>query len=240
MSQIFQTIFYQPILNLLIFLYNIIPGHQMGLAIIVLTIIIRLVLWLPSHKAIKSQKALQEIQPHVNKLKEEHKDNKEAMSRALMNLYKEKGVNPFSSCLPVLVQLPFLLAVFYVFQDSLHADKLEKLYSFIARPETINTQFFGLVDLAQPSWGIAILAGLAQFFQARTMISQRKNCVADGSSQDKMTETMNQQMLYMMPVLTVVIGVTLPSGLSLYWLTTTLWTIGQQVYALKLAKSSKQ
>ena len=97
MSNIFETLFYQPILNLLVYLYNIVPGNDLGLAIIFLTVVIKMVLWPLSRQAIESQKKLQELQPEMEKIKKEHKDNKEELGRAMMALYKEKSINPFSS-----------------------------------------------------------------------------------------------------------------------------------------------
>ncbi|MCK5211168.1 membrane protein insertase YidC, partial [Candidatus Parcubacteria bacterium] len=111
----FQTFFYQPVLNLLVFLYNIVPGNDLGIAIILLTVVIKLLLLPLSKKSIKSQKALQDLQPQTEELKKKFKDNKEAMSKAMLELYKKNKVNPFSSCLPLIVQLPFLFAVFRVF-----------------------------------------------------------------------------------------------------------------------------
>jgi YidC/Oxa1 family membrane protein insertase len=129
MYHLFQVIFYQPILNLVIFLYNYVTFQDLGLAIIILTIIIKALLWPLSKKSIKSQKALQEIQPKIDELKKEYKDNKQEMGQALMRLYKENKVNPFSSCLPLLIQLPFFIAVFQVFKDGV--DKhFELIYPF--------------------------------------------------------------------------------------------------------------
>src|SRR5574344_728909 len=167
MMYLFQEIFYRPILNFLVFLYNIIPGHDLGVAIILLTIVIKLILHPLSLKSLKSQKELQDIQPKIDALKEEHKDNKEALAKATMDLYKEHKINPFSSCLPLLIQLPFLLAVYQVFRDGL-ASRLDLVYSFVYRPEMINAFSFGFIDLSKPNVILAVLAGVAQFWQAKT------------------------------------------------------------------------
>ena len=114
MIQFYNLILYQPLFNLLIFLYNLIPWHDLGIAIIVLTIVIKVVLWPLSGKALKSQKALQSLQPKIEDLKAQYKDDKEGMSRAMMALYKTEKINPFSSCLPLLIQLPFLMLQQYL------------------------------------------------------------------------------------------------------------------------------
>jgi len=233
MFHVFQVIFYQPILNLLVWLYNIVPGHDLGVAIILLTIIIKLVLLPLSRQAIKSQKSLQDIQPKIDEVKKKYSNQKEEMGRAMLELYKENKVNPFSSCLPLLVQLPFLWAVFRVFRDGLAGNSMNLVYSFISRPESINSLSMGFLELSKPNIYLAILAGLAQFWQAKMMITKKPVITSAGSKDESMTAIMNKQMLYFMPILTVFIGVTLPGGLSLYWFITTLLTVLQQIYVFK-------
>jgi len=233
MANIFQVVFYQPILNLLIFLYNIIPGNDLGLAIIAMTVIIKLILLPLSKQSIRSQKSLQDLQPKINELKKRYADNKGAMGKAMMELYRQEKVNPFSSCLPLLIQLPFLWAVFGVFRNGLNGQSLNLVYSFIHRPEIINPLSFGLIDLSKPNVLLAVLAGLAQFWQAKMMSTKRPPLKSKGSRDEDMMAIMNKQMLYFMPALTVFIGLTFPGGLALYWLTTTVLTALQQLYLFK-------
>lgn len=229
----FQTIFYQPILNLLVFLYNIVPGHDLGVVIILITIIIKLILLPLSRQSIKSQKELQDLQPKINELKKKYADNKEELGRAMMELYKEHKVNPFSSCLPLLIQLPFLYAVFMVFRDGLNNESLSLVYPFIQRPETISHVAFGFLDLAKPNIYLAVAAGLAQFYQAKMMMTKKAEVVVKEAQDENMMAMMNKQMLYFMPALSVFIGLTLPGGLTLYWFITTLLTVLQQLYIFK-------
>lgn len=225
----FQTLFYQPILNLLVFLCDIIPGHDLGTAIILLTIIIKIILYPLSKKSITSQKALQDLQPKIEEIKLKYKDRKEEMGRAMMELYKNNKVNPFSSCLPLLIQLPFLWAVFKVFSDGI-AKNTQLVYSFIPKPEMVNNSFFGVVDLSQPSIYLAILAGIAQFWQAKMMMTKKPKIISEGSKDENMLAAMNKQMVYIMPIITVMLGVKFPGGVMLYWLTTTVLTGFQQMY----------
>ncbi|MDP2737048.1 MAG: YidC/Oxa1 family membrane protein insertase [bacterium] len=233
MSEIFNLVFYQPILNLLVFLYNIVPGHDIGLAIIIMTAVIKLILLPLSKQSIKSQKALQGLQPKIDEIKKKYADKKEEQGKAMMELYKQEKVNPFSSCLPLLVQLPFLWAVFMVFRAGLSGKSLDLVYSFIHQPEFINTISLGFIDLAERNVVLAILAGLAQFWQAKMMITKRPEVKSDGAKDENMMAIMNKQMLYMMPALTVFIGLSFPGGLALYWLVTTLLTALQQLYLFK-------
>jgi YidC/Oxa1 family membrane protein insertase len=234
MSELFHVIFYQPILNLLVFFYNIIPGNDIGVAIVVLTVLIRAILYPLNQQSIKSQKALKDLQPKIDELKKKYANDKTEQGRAMMELYKAEKVNPFSSCLPLLIQFPFLIAVYYVFRDGLTGNKaLELVYSFISRPETLNPITLGFFDLSKPSIALAILAGLAQFWQAKMMVTTRPPQKIAGAQDEDMMAIMNKQMVYLMPALTVFIGITFPGGLTLYWLITTLLTGLQQLYIFK-------
>lgn len=238
MIQLFNQFFYEPIFNLVIWLYNIIPGENLGIAIIVLTIIIKLILLPLSQKSIKSQKALQEIQPKIDELKKKYKDNKQEMGKAMMDLYKKHKVNPFSSCLPLLIQLPFLLAVFRVFRKGIE-NNLSLVYPFIETPETIHNMWLG-IDLSSPSIFLAVLAGIAQFWQAKMMMAKKPEVKGKGSKDENMAAIMSKQMVYFMPVITIFIGSTLPGGLTLYWFLITLLTALQQVIVFKYFKNNKE
>jgi len=242
MAGLFQTLFYQPILNLLVFLYNIIPGNDIGIAIILLTALIRLILFPLNQQSIRSQKALQNIQPKIEALKKQYGNNKQDLGKAMMKLYKEQKVNPFSSCLPLLVQFPFLIAVFYVFRDGLTGGSLDLVYSFITRPESISAITLGFFDLSKPSPVLAVLAGIGQYWQVKMMMAKRPpKELRDkpGAKDEDMMAAMSKQMVYFMPIMTVFIGLTFPGGLTLYWLTTTLLMGLQQVYIFKQDKKKE-
>ncbi len=232
----FQTFFYQPILNLLIFLYNIIPGHDLGITIIVLTVVIKLALYPLSKKSIESQKSLQDLQPKIEEIKKKYKDKKEEMGKAMMDLYKNNKVNPLSSCFPLLIQMPFLFAVFRVFRNGFENGSLDLVYGFIEKPEIVNMMSLGFIDLAKPQIIIAVLAGLAQFWQSKMMITKRPTVKSPGAKDEDMMSIMNKQMVYFMPLMTVFIGASFPGGLALYWLTTTLASGVQQFYLFKKKK----
>jgi YidC/Oxa1 family membrane protein insertase len=229
MAHFFTIIFYQPILNLLVWLYDIIPGHDIGIAIILLTIIIRVILLPLSKKSIESQKALQDLQPKIEEIKKQF-PGKEEQGKAMIKLYQENKINPLSSCLPLLIQLPFLIAVYNVFRTGLSKGSLELVYPFIHRPEVMSSISFGFLDLAKSNWVLAILAGAAQFWQAKMMITKKAPISTKGAMDENMTAMLNKQMLYFMPLFTVFIGLSLPGGLTLYWFVVTLLTILQQIF----------
>lgn len=241
MIQLFQSLFYEPILNLVVFLYNTVAFQDLGIAIVFLTIIIKLLLLPLSKQAIKSQKAMQDIQPKISQIKKDYAGKKEEMGQALMKLYKENKVNPFSSCLPLLIQLPFLWAVFRVFRDD-PGQHLDLVYGFLLRfkPESIDSISLGFINLAEPIWLLALLAGAAQFWQAKMMLNKKKEVKADNSKEEGIANMMGKQMLYIMPILTVFIGATLPGGVTLYWFILTLLTALQQVYVMKTSKEEKE
>jgi YidC/Oxa1 family membrane protein insertase len=220
---LFNTILKQPLFNVLIGLYEAIPFHDLGVAIIILTLLIRLLLYPLAAKALHSQRTLQSLQPEINKLREKHKGDSAEMNKAIMELYKEKEINPFSSCLPTLVQLPFLFALYLVFIAGLNMQHIDLLYSFVPKPHSINPNFLGLIDLSRrdTTFVLPVLAAALQFFQARMLLPKQVD--AKDPSQ-----ALGRQLTYFMPVITFVFALSLPAALPLYWVTTTVFSIFQQ------------
>lgn len=229
MMNFLHLVLTRPLLNILIWFYNVIPGQDLGLAIVALTLLIRLILVPSFQKSLRSQKELQQMQPKLNEIKEKYKDDKEAQTKATLEFYKQNKINPLSSCLPLLVQLPILIALFSVFRIGLKGDVVGELYPFVADPGQINTAFLGFWELTKPSFLFAFLAGASQFFQSRMMVPKKS------STTDKSATIMNAQMLYLMPIVTIVVAARLPAGLSLYWLVTTVFAIIQQYYIMRRA-----
>jgi len=223
---IFHIILTKPLLNLLIWFYNVLPGHDIGLAIIAVTLITRIILYPSFQKSLRSQRELQQLQPKLDEIKAKHKGDKEAETKAILKFYQENKVNPFSSCLPLLIQLPILIALYSVFRTGLSGEIAGELYGFIKDPGVINTKFLGLIELAKPNTVFALIAGASQFVQSKLMAPKTK-------SQDKTAAMMSMQFTYIMPIVTAVVAFSLPAGLSLYWIITTLFAIGQQWYIMR-------
>jgi len=221
---IFNESLARPLFNLLVWVYNVVPGSDFGIAIILVTLLLRVLLYPLSDKALRSQKALQELQPKIKELQKKFKDKQE-QSRAMMEFYKEHKVNPFSGCLPLLIQLPLLIALYRVFLTGLNPESLDSLYPFIYNPGVLNPVFLGIVNLAEPSHVLAVLAGLAQFAQSK--VTFQGSAMASGSDFSKI---MSKQMIYMMPLFMIFIAWNLPAGLALYWVVTMLFSMGQQMY----------
>lgn len=225
MSYLFNLIFYRPTLNLLVYFYETIALRDFGIAIILVTVFIRLVLYPFFHRGAKQQMLMQRIQPEVKKIQEMHKRDREKQTKAIMELYKEHGVNPFSSMLLLIVQIPILLALYWVVEAVLKPGALSGLYSFIQQPGTIHTLFLGSIDLASPSILLILLAAVAQYFQARLAIYRHP----PGTVALSPTEKMTQQMTFIGPIITIVIFYSLPAAVGLYWLITSLFSVFQQI-----------
>lgn len=225
----FYTIFYQPIYNLLVFFVAVLPGHDLGLAIIALTILTKVILFPLTFQTLKSQRDMQALQPKIAAIKEQYKDQKEIQAQELMKVYKEHKVNPLGSCLPLLVQIPIFLAIFQVLRAQLIGVDATKLYSFIPNPGVLNTHFFGLVDLTTVSIAFAIVAAILQYLQVKTSIvpkPAKEVSQTPGALDEDMAASMQRMTMYFIPAMTLLAGcTTLPAGVTLYWAVTTGITI---------------
>jgi YidC/Oxa1 family membrane protein insertase len=241
MGFLFGELIYRPLYNLLVLAYNVLPFHDFGLAIILVTILLKFLLVPLSKKQIQAQKKMQELQPKIKVIQEKHKNDKEKQSRALMDFYKENKTNPFSGCLPTIFQLVFLIAIYRVLFDissaGLAVNKNE-LYSFVANPGHVGQYFLGIIDLAHPvslshltvasvlQLVLVVLAAAAQYFQTKMLMPVM--APAKKTDNPDVSQMMTKQMLYLGPLLTLFIGIRFPSGLALYWLVSTAFTIVQQ------------
>lgn len=217
MTYLFHTYIYAPILAVLVFIYQNVSFHDLGIAIIELTILVRFVLFPIFFKSAKDQALMQRIQPHIKEIQEKHKDDKEAQAKALMSLYKEHKLNPFSGFLLLLLQLPVFIALYQVFQHELSNGLFD------------NLSFLGLINLGEKSVVIAILAALFQFFQTKLMMAKTKS---NAGAQGQMA-SMNKIMLFVGPGISFVILLNLPAALGFFWVVSTLFSIGQQLYINK-------
>ncbi|MCK5044235.1 membrane protein insertase YidC [Candidatus Parcubacteria bacterium] len=225
----FNTVLYQPLFNALILLYEYLPGHDFGIAVIALTLIIRLLLYPSSVQAIKSQAALSRLQPKIKEIQQKYKDEKEKQAMEMMELYKKEKINPLSGCLPLLIQLPLIIALYQVFWKGFKSEEMHFLYSFVPYSGTIDTTFLGMLSLSEPSAVLAVLAGIAQFFQSKMMVT----APTSKKKGNDIAQTMQKQMTYFLPFFTVFILWNMPSAVGLYWLVTSLFSIIQQYFILK-------
>jgi len=232
MLDIFRIILFQPLFNALIFFYNL-TGGSLGVAVILLTVSIRLVFFPLFQKSLRSQMAMAGLQPELEKIKQKYPKKDEQMRR-IMEFYKEKKISPMGGCLPLLIQLPIMIALYQVFLHGFEPQTLESLYSFVSRPESVDPMFLGFIDLSQRNFVLAALAGASQFWQSK-MVTPPK--VVGSSASPDFAGMMSRQMLYLGPALTVFILISLPSVVGIYWLVTTVISIAQQ-YLVKIKQNN--
>ncbi|MDP3880786.1 MAG: YidC/Oxa1 family membrane protein insertase [bacterium] len=223
MSSLFHTILTEPLLNALVFLYNTVAFQDLGLAIILLTVLVRFILYPLFYKGLKNQAMMQKIQPHLEEIKEKHKDDKEKQALEMMALWKEHKINPFSGFLLLIVQLPVLWAIYRVFFDGLNAETFKSLYPFISAPEQVNQTLFGFVDLTQTSIAIVVLATVLTYVQARMAAPKKK----EGEKESK-AAVMSKRMTFIVPGIIFIFLINFASAIGLYILTTTVFSIFQQ------------
>lgn len=222
MISFFKVILFIPLYNLLVFITSIIPGADLGLAIIILTLIVKVIIFPLYTKSVRTQIKMKAIEPKLKEIKEKYKDNLPEQSRRTLEIYRLEKINPFSTILVLLIQIPIIISLFYVFRDSFSLH-LDLIYSFIKVPEKINTVFLGYFDLAaNKNIILAVLTGLTQYFQVNLSLphqQKRDPKIIDGSFKNDLLRSMDLQMRYFMPLLTVFIAFTLPSAIAVYWIT---------------------
>jgi len=222
LQNIWDTVLYGPLLNALAFLVSIIPGGDIGIAVIILTLFVKTVLFPLSQRSIESQIKMNLLAPELKKIKD-NGASKEEQAKQTFELYKHHKTNPFSGCLLVLIQIPVIFALYYVFLKGINFEG-GLLYPFIRIPEHMNMVFLGVLDISQKKIIIlAILAGLSQYFPAT-------------SFQENFTKSMQTQMKYVFPLVVAFIAYSVSGAVALYWITSNIFAIGQQVYANRKKK----
>jgi len=234
--KLFRGIISKPLFNLLVIFSNALPGHSFGWAIVLLTILVRLLLFIPNQKAIFSQHELQKFQPKIEELRQKYKDNQQLLAMKTMELYKTHKINPMGSCLPMLLQMPFLIGIYFVVRDgfSSHLNYLLWEMNKSVDLSIVDSQFFGMDLGALPFWwGLPILVGITQFGAmkltfAATAKKKTKSNAAPAEGMAAQMEQMQKMMLYMMPIMIGFFTATFPAAVGVYWFTSTLFGIGQQ------------
>jgi YidC/Oxa1 family membrane protein insertase len=230
MKNLFNTFLFNPLYNALVFLTAIMPGNSVGLAIIFLTILVKILIFPLYHHSTKTQKKMKEIDPELKKIKKDYIDKQE-QAKKIMELYKTHGLNPFSGIFVLFIQLPIILALFYVFYRGFELN-LDVLYSFNKIPDNINYIFLGFINITEKSFWIGLLVGLSQFFQMRFSLPptpKGDKPFGQGSLKEDMAKSMNMQMRYVMPFIFIFFASKLPAAVGLYWITSNLFSIGHEL-----------
>lgn len=227
-SFLYHSVVFNPLYNGLISLMDIFPWMDAGIAVIIFTIIVRLILFPLSKKAIVTQVRMKEIQPEIDKLKETMKNDREGQALKMMQLYKDKKISPFSSILVLLIQLPIIYALYSIFiRSGLPVVNASLLYSFVNVP-TINMNFLGLIDISHKSILLAFLAAVAQFLQLHFSLAAAP-APSGTNSQADIAANMTKNMKYIFPVIVFLIAYKISAVVALYWIVTNLFTLGQEL-----------
>ena len=228
---VYQELLFRPLFNLLVIITDLVPGHGVGISILIVTIIVRLILIPPSlHQAKQMQKnqtKMAALKKDLKKIQKQHANDQTKKAEATMQLYKEAGINPASGCLPLLIQLPILIALYRVFLIGIGPDTFQYLYSIVPTPTNINLSFL-TINLAQSSLLLAVLAGLSQFILMKAVSPATPTASPNDDESAAMMASMQKNMAYIFPVMTVFISMKLPAALALYWVATTVFGIVQQ------------
>lgn len=236
-SAFFHAVFYNPIYNALVALVAVVPGSDVGIAVIVVTIIIRLILLPFSLSAARTQRAMKILEPKIKELKEKHKGDKEKEALETLSLYKEARVNPFASILTVFIQIPVLLALYWVFYyepfSTVSAINTARLYSFTPFPNTVSLEFLGIISVAGKSIVLAVLAGITQFYQAHLALSGTMKPSDAKGMQNDFQRIMGMQLKYVFPFIIGAISYSTSGAIAIYFITTNLAGALQELHVRK-------
>ncbi len=239
MSSIFNAIIYKPLYNGFIILIDFFPWLDVGVLLIVFTVIVKFILYPLSRKAVVAQMELKKLEPELNKIKEQYKDNKEEQARKTMALYKDRNINPFSSIFVALIQIPIILALYFIFTRSgfpVINDSL--LYSFTQHPSVIDMNFLGLVNIGHKSIFLSLLAAISSYFQMRFSMPAAPKKEGNPSFKDDLARSMSLQMRYGFPVIVFFISYSISGVIALYWLTSNIFTLFQEMIIRKGIKKT--
>lgn len=244
----FSTLIYNPLYNGLVLILDYIPGGDLGLATIIFTCLVKFILFPISKQATKTQILMKALEPELAELKKKYGANREEFARKTLDFYKKNNLNPFASLFLILIQLPIIIGLFWMFsRGGFPVINTDLLYSFVPTPQSINTNFLGLIDITKVSVILGVIAGLAQFVQIRLSVpayapsEETKKKIASGQKVDlseEFAKNMNMQMRYVMPVFMFIICLTVSGAVALYWITGSVFTIAQELYFRKTIKKT--
>lgn len=239
MKELWLTLFFEPIYNCLVFFIDIVRNHDVGIAVIATVVFVKVLLLPLSIRVAKMQKTMREIEPRLRETKEKFKDDREKQALALMEVYREAKLNPFSSIFLIFIQIPIIFALYFSVYSGggikLPEINVDILYSFVSIPTEVNMFFLNLVDISGKSLLLAILAGLAQYLQVKMILPplQPRDPSKEPDFKDELVANMQMSMRYFMPVLIAIISYTLSAIIALYFLVSSLMAIAQEMYIKK-------
>lgn len=241
MKELFNDVLFIPLYNLLVFLIDILPGGSVGFAVIILTLVVKFILFPLSKSAVRTSIKTKEIQGELEELKLKYKDNREELGRAMLELYKKHNINPLSGILLLFIQIPVILALYWViYKGGLPSINMDILYSFVPAPENVNMDFLGIFHIAESkSVILALLASVTQHFQARLSFPKQTEPTTPSETpnfQADLMRGMQIQVKWILPIFIFFISYSLISVVALYWTISNLFAIGQEIYIRETIK----
>lgn len=233
----FHTFFYEPVYNLLVLFLNIVPMHDIGLSIVLVTCFVKGILLPLNVKAMRGQHILKKLDPRIKELQKKHSHNKQEASMKVMELYKEEKINPFASILVVIIQIPIFIALYLVFFKGMQADS-NSIYSFISFPEILHNNAFGFLDVTSKSIFVGLLTSISSYFlavrQTAGMVSKKPH--HELTFQEQFSKSMSVQLKYVLPLVIGFSATVLPAALGIYWITSNVLGVFQDIYIKNLLK----
>ncbi len=230
MISFFHTTLYIPIYNLLIFITGVIPGGDVGIAVIVVTLLVKVATSPLSISAVKTQRRMKAVEPALKHIKEKYKDDKEKQARETMALYKNSGIHPFASILGTLIQLPIIISLYQIFikEQLLHAD-IPLLYAFVPAPDVVSPLFLNIFPIVGHSIPLAMFAGIFQYLQAYFSIQIPASTTSNAGTSDEFARILAVQARYMLPAVVAFIAYT-SGAIALYFITSSIFGVLQELY----------
>jgi YidC/Oxa1 family membrane protein insertase len=238
----FSTLIYNPLYNGLIFVINHVPYADVGIAVIILTIFVKLLLLPLAHSAIRSQIMMNSIKPELEAIRDKYKKDKQEQAQKTMSLYKEKKINPFAMIFPIIIQIPIIFGLYWVFlRGGLPVVNSDILYSFVSIPDNVNMNFVNFIEMGGKSVILALLAGITQFVHTKISFPKFEAKNNEQSFKNDLAKSMQIQMRYVLPIIVGVISYTISAAVALYWSTSNLFAICQEIFIRKrmLKKAEK-
>jgi len=238
-NTIWHTFFFDPVYNTLVFFVGVFPGGDVGLAIIATVLVIKTILLPVSIKAVKTQKIMRDIEPKLKEIKEKHKNDRQAQSKAMMFVYQEAGMNPLASIALIFLQIPIIIAIYFSVASGggvlLPAINTELLYFFVSEPISVTMNFLGYIDISEKSLFLALLAGITQFVHVNLTLPKLppKEVDAKPDFKDDFMRNMQTQMRFVMPVLIAVFAYVISAAIALYFVVSNLTMIFQEYFVKK-------
>lgn len=257
LGNLFNALLYEPLYNALTLLVDILPSADVGLAVVLLTVLVRVALLPLSIKATRTQLKMKVIEPKLREIQEEHKDDRETQAKEMMKLYREARVNPFSSIFVMFIQILIIVPLFLIFRNGIAEIDPTRLYAFIPEPETINTMFLGLIDVAGKSLPIALVAGLAQFFQSHVLLASQEEAAKAGKEEngedgekeegavkkdptfgEQLQKSLKMQMRFVFPIILTIVAYTTSAVVGIYFTVSALFSIAQELFVKRKIKEN--